>query len=51
MLSHKLHIRRARMDTSLVSAIVILLLVMDPIGNIPFFVSLMRNVKIGRAHV
>src|SRR4030095_10445678 len=33
------------MDTSFASAVVILLLVMDPIGNIPLFVSLMRNVE------
>src|SRR5262245_51022044 len=33
------------MDTSFVSAVVILLLVMDPIGNIPLFVSLLRNVE------
>jgi MarC family membrane protein len=32
------------MDVSFVSAIVILLLVMDPIGNVPLFVSLLRNV-------
>jgi MarC family membrane protein len=32
------------MDGSFVSAVVILLLVMDPIGNIPLFVSLLRNV-------
>jgi MarC family membrane protein len=35
-------------DTSLISAIVILLLVMDPIGNIPLFVSLLRNVDPAR---
>jgi MarC family membrane protein len=33
------------MDPSFTSAVVILLLVMDPIGNIPLFVSLMRNVE------
>ena len=33
------------MDTSFASAVVILLLVMDPIGNIPLFVSLLRNVE------
>ncbi|MFN7085662.1 MAG: MarC family protein [Burkholderiales bacterium] len=32
------------MDISFTSAIVILLLVMDPLGNIPLFVSLLRNV-------
>ena len=33
------------MDGSFVSAVVILLLVMDPIGNIPIFASLLRNVE------
>lgn len=32
------------MDISLTSAVVILLLVMDPLGNIPLFVSLLQNV-------
>lgn len=32
------------MDISLTSAIVILLMVMDPLGNIPVFVSLLHNV-------
>ena len=32
------------MDTSFVSAVVILLLVTDPIGNIPLFVALLRSV-------
>ena len=32
------------MDVSLASAIVILLLVMDPLGNVPLFVSLLQNV-------
>lgn len=36
------------MDASFVSAVVILLLVMDPFGNIPLFVSLMRNVRRAR---
>jgi MarC family membrane protein len=36
------------MDVSFVSAVVILLLVMDPFGNIPLFVSLMRNVTRAR---
>ena len=36
------------MDVSFVSAVVILLLVMDPFGNIPLFVSLMRNVRRAR---
>jgi MarC family membrane protein len=36
------------MDVSFVSAIVILLLVMDPIGNIPVFVTLLRNVDAER---
>jgi MarC family membrane protein len=31
-------------DISLSSAVVILLLVMDPVGNVPLFVSLLRNV-------
>jgi MarC family membrane protein len=31
-------------DISLPSAVVILLLVMDPVGNVPLFVSLLRNV-------
>lgn len=33
------------MDISFVSAVAILLLVMDPIGNIPLFVSLLRPVE------
>jgi len=33
------------MDISLSSAVVILLLVMDPVGNIPLFVALLRNVR------
>lgn len=33
------------MDGSFVSAVVILLLVMDPIGNIPLFASLLRKVE------
>jgi|SRR5262245_2977525 len=36
------------MDVSFASAIVILLLVMDPIGNIALFVSLLRNVAPAR---
>ena len=32
------------MDISLTSAVVILLLVMDPLGNIPLFVSLLKNI-------
>mgnify|MGYP001602765838 CR=1 FL=1 len=36
------------MDISFASAVVILLLVMDPIGNIPLFVSLLRNVEPAR---
>ena len=36
------------MDISFASAVVILLLVMDPIGNIPLFVSLLRNVDPAR---
>ena len=36
------------MDISFASAIVILLLVMDPVGNIPLFVTLLRNVGPGR---
>jgi len=36
------------MDISFASAVVILLLVMDPIGNIPLFVSLLRPVEPAR---
>jgi MarC family membrane protein len=36
------------METSFASAVVILLLVTDPIGNIPLFVSLLRQVKPAR---
>ena len=36
------------MDVSFTSAVVILLLVMDPIGNIPLFVSVLRPVKAAR---
>jgi len=36
------------MDISFTSAVVILLLVMDPIGNIPLFVSVLRHVKAAR---
>jgi MarC family membrane protein len=36
------------MDISLSSAVVILLLVMDPVGNIPLFVALLRNVPAER---
>ena len=36
------------MDVSFTSAVVILLLVMDPIGNIPLFVSLLRPVEAAR---
>ncbi|MGH8703419.1 MAG: MarC family protein [Burkholderiales bacterium] len=36
------------MDISFASAVVILLLVMDPIGNIPLFVSLLRHVEPAR---
>lgn len=36
------------MDISFVSAVVILLLVMDPIGNIPLFVSALRQVEAPR---
>lgn len=36
------------MDISFASAVVILLLVMDPIGNIPLFVSLLRNLEPAR---
>jgi MarC family membrane protein len=32
------------MDISFASAVVILLLVVDPVGNIPLFVSLLRNI-------
>jgi MarC family membrane protein len=35
-------------DISLSSAVVILLLVMDPVGNIPLFVALLRNVPAER---
>lgn len=33
------------MDVSLVSAVIILLLVMDPLGNIPFFISLLKHIE------
>jgi MarC family membrane protein len=33
------------MDISLSSAVVILLLVMDPVGNVPLIVALLRNVR------
>lgn len=33
------------MDISFISAVVILLLVMDPIGNIPLFISALRDVE------
>lgn len=36
------------MDISFTSAVVILLLVMDPIGNIPLFVSVLRPVEAAR---
>ena len=36
------------MDISFVSAVVILLLVMDPVGNIPLFVSVLRHVEPAR---
>jgi MarC family membrane protein len=36
------------MDISFTSAVVILLLVMDPIGNIPLFVSVLRQVEPAR---
>ena len=36
------------MEISFSSAVVILLLVMDPIGNIPLFVSLLRDVDPAR---
>lgn len=36
------------MDVSFASAVVILLLVVDPVGNIPLFVSLLRNVEPAR---
>jgi MarC family membrane protein len=36
------------MDLSFTSAVVILLLVMDPVGNIPLFVALLRPVKPAR---
>src|SRR5437773_12427155 len=36
------------MEDSFASAVVILLLVTDPIGNIPLFVSLLRHVKPAR---
>ena len=36
------------MDVSLTSAVVILLLVMDPVGNIPVFVSLLQQVPVER---
>ncbi|MDH3288513.1 MAG: MarC family protein [Betaproteobacteria bacterium] len=36
------------MDVSFASAVVILLLVVDPVGNIPLFVSLLRNIDPAR---
>ncbi|HET9405191.1 MAG TPA: MarC family protein [Burkholderiales bacterium] len=36
------------MDVSFISAVVILLLVLDPIGNIPLFLSLLKHVEPGR---
>jgi len=36
------------MDTSFASAVVILLLVVDPVGNIPLFLSLLRGVDSAR---
>jgi len=36
------------MDVSFISAVVILLAVMDPIGNIPLFISVLRNVEPAR---
>ncbi|HUF82667.1 MAG TPA: MarC family protein [Burkholderiales bacterium] len=36
------------MDISFTSAVVILLLVMDPVGNVPLFVSLLKPVEPGR---
>jgi len=36
------------MEVSFTSAVVILLLVMDPIGNVPLFVSLLRTVRPAR---
>ena len=36
------------MDISVTSAVVILLLVMDPLGNIPLFLSLLQNVPAAR---
>jgi MarC family membrane protein len=33
------------MDVSLASAVVILLLVMDPLGNIPLFISLLKDIE------
>jgi MarC family membrane protein len=36
------------MDVSFTSAVVILLLVMDPIGNIPLFISVLRHLKPAR---
>lgn len=39
------------MDVSLTSAVVILLLVMDPLGNIPLFVSLLKDIPARRRTV
>lgn len=36
------------MDVSFISAVVILLLVMDPIGNIPLFISVLRHIEPAR---
>jgi MarC family membrane protein len=46
--AHKLWISCAAMDISFTSALIILLLVLDPVGNIPLFVSLLSNVKPAR---
>ena len=37
-----------RMDLSFASAVVILVLVADPLGNIPVFVALLQNVEPAR---
>lgn len=39
------------MDVSFASAVVILLLVIDPLGNIPLFVALLKDVEPGRRGV
>ena len=39
------------MDTSFLSATILLVLITDPLGNIPFFISALRHVKPERKRV